>query len=216
MFAGEGDPDAVRQPLAERSGGDVHPGQFGCRVPFEAAAEPAVLGHQLLVRDDADGPVDRVEQWRGVALGEDQVIVVRLRRAGPSRSGDGGHQHRHQSAADMLDVGCPEPARVLVRIESTRSCSASWPAMVRSMSVTSETYPRDTHMTPNGSNRRDPMAIQRRRWVPFADGRETGGYDTQRHHRRAAAGATFHRVRQAPYALVCSTRWLSASPFRPW
>ena len=38
-----------------------------------------------------------------------------------------------RSAADMLDVGCPDPALVLDRMESTRSCAASCPTKVVSM-----------------------------------------------------------------------------------
>src|SRR5215470_3455788 len=39
-----------------------------------------------------------------------------------------------RSAADMLEVGCPEPADVLARIESTLSC---WPSSRSSSRVTS-------------------------------------------------------------------------------
>src|SRR5262249_48962553 len=38
-----------------------------------------------------------------------------------------------RSAADMEEVGCPEPAAVLQRIESTRSCCATWRANSRSV-----------------------------------------------------------------------------------
>ena len=35
----------------------------------------------------------------------------------------------------MLEVGCPDPALVLDRIESTRSCAASSAAVARSIPV---------------------------------------------------------------------------------
>jgi hypothetical protein len=35
----------------------------------------------------------------------------------------------------MLEVGCPDPAEVLDRMESTRSCWPSSAAVARSMSV---------------------------------------------------------------------------------
>src|SRR5258705_4439910 len=38
-----------------------------------------------------------------------------------------------RSAADIEEVGCPEPAAVLQRIESTRSCCPSWRANSRSV-----------------------------------------------------------------------------------
>src|SRR5229473_5064393 len=38
-----------------------------------------------------------------------------------------------RSAADIEDVGCPEPAAVLERMESTRSCCPSWRANSRSV-----------------------------------------------------------------------------------
>ena len=38
----------------------------------------------------------------------------------------------------MLDVGCPEPALVLARIESTRSCRASCATVARSGVVRGE------------------------------------------------------------------------------
>src|SRR5712692_2687483 len=38
-----------------------------------------------------------------------------------------------RSAADIEEVGCPEPAAVLQRMESTRSCCPSWRANSRSV-----------------------------------------------------------------------------------
>src|ERR1700687_4675546 len=38
-----------------------------------------------------------------------------------------------RSAADIEEVGCPEPAAVLHRMESTRSCCPNWRANSRSV-----------------------------------------------------------------------------------
>ena len=71
--------DADRQALAERAGGDIDPRQDRRRVTLEPAAAAAV-GEELLFVDRADREQDRVVQRRRVALGEDQVIVVRRAR----------------------------------------------------------------------------------------------------------------------------------------
>ena len=76
VLAGQRDADAVGQALAERSGGHVDPGQDRGGVTLEPRAETPVAGHQLLVGDDPDRLEDRVEQRRGVPLGEDEVIVA--------------------------------------------------------------------------------------------------------------------------------------------
>ena len=92
-LAGERDADRDRQALAERAGGDVDPGDLRRRVALQARAELAE-GEQLLVVDRAGHLVHAVEQRRGVALGEDEVVVGRVlgrrevvaqvaRRAGP-------------------------------------------------------------------------------------------------------------------------------------
>ena len=75
VLAGQRDPDGVGQSLAERAGRHVDPGQHRGRMTLQPGPEAAVAGHELIVRDDADSLVDRVEQRRRMALGEDQMIV---------------------------------------------------------------------------------------------------------------------------------------------
>jgi hypothetical protein len=96
VLAGEGDPDAVGQALAERAGGHVHPGQDRGGVALKALAEAAVPVDELVFRDDADGPEHRVQQRGGVALGEDQVVVGRQRRVVPVVAQVPGDQHGEQ------------------------------------------------------------------------------------------------------------------------
>src|SRR5207248_6731417 len=93
------------------------------RVALEAGAELAEA-HQLVVADGADGLEHGVAERRGMALAVDQVVIV----------GSSGRDQSYcrwrlirtaiRSAADIDEVGWPEPAAVLQRIESTRSC---WP-----------------------------------------------------------------------------------------
>jgi len=73
--AGHGEAGADGQALAERAGGNLHPWQSRRRVALQPAAEPAVA-QQLLVADSAGRTQHRVQQGRGVPLGEDQVVVV--------------------------------------------------------------------------------------------------------------------------------------------
>ena len=75
VLAGQRHAHRVGQPLPQRAGGHVDPGQHRGRVPLQPGPEPPVPGHQLLVGDDAGRLVDRVQQGRSVALGEDQVVV---------------------------------------------------------------------------------------------------------------------------------------------
>lgn len=75
---GERDADADRQSLSERAARGLHP-RHPARggVPFETAADPAE-GEQLAVLDGADGLVGRVQQRRGVPLGQDEPVVARV------------------------------------------------------------------------------------------------------------------------------------------
>jgi len=75
--AGERDSDRDRQPLAERAGGDVDPGDLRGRMTLQARAEFAE-GEELLVVDRAGHLVHAVEERRGVALGEDEMVVRRF------------------------------------------------------------------------------------------------------------------------------------------
>ena len=94
-LAGEGDPDRDRQALAERAGGDVDPGDLRRRVALHAGAVLAEA-QQLLVVDRAGGLVERVEQRRGVALGEDEVVVGRVVRRVEVVAQVAREEHRHQ------------------------------------------------------------------------------------------------------------------------
>ena len=96
VLASQRDPHPVGQPLAERAGGHVHPGQDRGRVALKALPEPPVPGHQLLLGDDADGLERRVQQRRGVALGEDQVVVGGQPRVVPVVAQVPGDEHGEQ------------------------------------------------------------------------------------------------------------------------
>jgi hypothetical protein len=74
---GERDADADWKAEAERAGGDVDPWQRRARMALQRAAERAGC-EQLFVADRTGCLVERVEQGRRVALGEDQVVVVRV------------------------------------------------------------------------------------------------------------------------------------------
>ena len=75
-LAGQRDAHAVGQALPQRPGGHVHPRQHRGGVSLQRRADPAVGLHQLAVVDHAHRLVERVEQRRGVPLGEDEVVVV--------------------------------------------------------------------------------------------------------------------------------------------
>ena len=77
VLPGERDPDRDRESLAEGAGGDVDPRDLGGGMAFHTAAEDAER-EQLVVRNRAGGLVHGVEEGRGVSLGEDEVVVVRV------------------------------------------------------------------------------------------------------------------------------------------
>ena len=111
-LARERDAHAVRQPLPERAGRDVDPRDDRSRVPLEAAAELAER-EELLVGDRPGRLVDRVEQRRGVALREDEMVVPGVVRvvevvAEVLRQQDGhqiGPGHRRGGMAGVGDRG---------------------------------------------------------------------------------------------------------------
>ena len=73
---GQGVADADREPLAERAGRGLDSGQpLHVRVPFERAAQLAQR-HDLVVREVAGLRERRVEDRRGVPLGEDEAVAV--------------------------------------------------------------------------------------------------------------------------------------------
>jgi len=61
-------PDRVRQPLAERPGGYVHPGQDRGGVALQAGTEASVGLDQLRLIDHPDRPEHRIEQRGGMPL----------------------------------------------------------------------------------------------------------------------------------------------------
>ncbi len=95
-LAGEGYADAVGQALTQRPGGHVDPREHGGRVSLKRGPGPPVGLHELAVADHAGCLEQRVEQRRGVSLGEDEVVVVRPVRPGPVVVQVAGEQHRHQ------------------------------------------------------------------------------------------------------------------------
>jgi hypothetical protein len=95
VAAGVGHPHADRQALAQGPGGNVDPGQDRCRMALHPAAE-VPEGEHLLVRDGAGGPVHRVQQGRGVALAEYQVVVTRVVRLVEVVAQVLRHEHGHQ------------------------------------------------------------------------------------------------------------------------
>ncbi len=105
-LGGEGRPDSDRKTLTERAGGDVDPGEDGRGVPFEPASELAVR-EKLLVRDHAGGEVDRVEQRRRVALGEDQPVVRRALRRVEVVAEEAVDEHRQQVGGGHRRGGMP-------------------------------------------------------------------------------------------------------------
>ena len=92
---GERDADRDGEALAERAGGDVDPGDLRRRVALQAGAELAE-GEQLLVVDRPRRLVERVEQRRGVALGEDEVVVRAVLGGGEVVAEVAREEHRHQ------------------------------------------------------------------------------------------------------------------------
>ena len=78
-LAGESDAHPDRQSLAERSRGDIDPGQHRRRMPLKAAAALSVRQQRLVV-DRAGGAVQGVQQRRGMTLAENKVVVSRVIR----------------------------------------------------------------------------------------------------------------------------------------
>ncbi len=78
---GQGHSDADRQSLTERARRGLDPRHAGGRVALEVARDlPEV--EEALERDDAGLGVDRPEEGRGMALGEDELVAPRI-VAGP-------------------------------------------------------------------------------------------------------------------------------------
>jgi hypothetical protein len=85
---GEGEPDGVGEPLAERAGGDLDAGGVAALGVAGRLRAQLAEGLDLLDRQVVAGQVEqRVEQRRAVAGGEDEPVAVGPR---PGRSGCGG------------------------------------------------------------------------------------------------------------------------------
>ena len=115
-----------------RRGAAEMPGVFGGFEPkisvwMRLAATPQALSPAVRSLMKAGGPqrLKSASQRGGVPLRKNQVIVGRIVRLLPVLAESLVNSTAIRSAADMLDVGWPEPAEVLHRIESTRSCWAS-------------------------------------------------------------------------------------------
>ena len=98
LATGERHADPDRQPLAERPGRHVNPGQHRCGVTLKPRTEFAE-GEQLVITDNANRLEDSVEQGRGMALGKDQMVIRRCLGVVPVVAEIPGDQNRHQ-------VGC--------------------------------------------------------------------------------------------------------------
>ncbi len=108
------------EPVATSTQGSTGVGWPSMRLPSWRSVM------HFLVGDGARRLVDRIEQRRGVPFGENQMVVVGVVRDARSRSADTGSSARPvRSAADIDEVGCPEPALVVQRMLSTRNCCAS-------------------------------------------------------------------------------------------
>ncbi len=94
-LAGERQARGHRQALAERARGDVDPGQHRRGVALEPAAELAEA-EQLVVVDRPGRLEARIEERRGVALGEDQVVVRGVARVLEVEPEVAVEQHGHQ------------------------------------------------------------------------------------------------------------------------
>ena len=96
ILAVKGHTNADGQALAERAGGHVHIGQnVRIRVSLESAAELAER-EQFLIGNGAGRFVHGVEDGAGVALAENEAVVVRFVRRGPVVAEIFGQQHGHE------------------------------------------------------------------------------------------------------------------------
>lgn len=106
-----GDAHAVGDALAQRSGRHVHPGKDGRGVALKARSERAVRRHEFVLVDGARGVEHRVQQGRGVSLGEDQVVVGRVLRLLPVVAEMTGHQYGHQVGGGQAGGGVARAGR---------------------------------------------------------------------------------------------------------
>ena len=95
LLRGERHADADREPLPERAGRDVDPGDERRRMALEHARVLAVV-EEVLVGDDAGCAVDRVQERRRVALREDEPVVRGALRVGEVEAQVAVHEDGHQ------------------------------------------------------------------------------------------------------------------------
>ena len=95
LAAGECDPDRDGQPLAQRPGRHIDPGKNRRRMALEPRSK-FPEGQQLIVADHPNRLEDGVEQGRGMALGEDQVVVGGRARIVPVVEEVPGDEDGHQ------------------------------------------------------------------------------------------------------------------------
>jgi hypothetical protein len=110
VLARQRDADADRQPLPERPRRDVDPGDERRRMALEAAPELAE-GEQLLVGDRARCLEHRVDERRGVALGEDQMVVAGILRLVEVVAQEAGEEHGQQVRRGHRRGRMPRPCR---------------------------------------------------------------------------------------------------------
>ena len=117
-LAGERHADADRQALAEGARRHVDPWEDRRRVALDPAAEPPE-GQHLVVADRARRLVHRVQQWRRVALAEDQVVVARVLGVAEVVAQVSRHQHGHEVGGGHRGgrVAAPRGARGPDRVD---------------------------------------------------------------------------------------------------
>ena len=108
VFARQREADPEGEPLAQGAGGYVNPRYAGGRVSFVDAVE-AAEAHEVFFGDGPGGLVDRVQERRGVAFGEDQAVVGRVLRRVEVVAQVLAHQHRHEVRRRHRGRGVPGP-----------------------------------------------------------------------------------------------------------
>jgi hypothetical protein len=96
-----------REPLAQRTGREVHSGQGVLGVGSEEGVVAAV-GPELLIGQDTPGMQCSVEREHGMALGQHEAVAVRITRVALGQ--DAAIDRRQevgdrQSGADVADAG---------------------------------------------------------------------------------------------------------------
>ena len=95
-----------RHALPQRAGGDIDPREDRRRVALQLGPELAE-GQQLLVGDRAGGREHGVDERRRVALGEDEVVVVRVLRLVVVVAQMARHEHGHEVGGGHGRGGVP-------------------------------------------------------------------------------------------------------------